>query len=66
MTGGSCTDEVRVKVPSFQNFHFLVWFKIFLRYDIHLYFNSLEVVNNKTFDSFSSCITQDEKESKVL
>ena len=43
MTGRSCTDEVRVKVHSFQKSHFLVWYKIFLIYVIHLCWTSLKL-----------------------
>ena len=46
MIGTSCIDEVWVKVPSFQKSHISLWYKIFLRYVIHLHFNSYEGVND--------------------
>ena len=58
MTGRSCTDEVRVKVPSFQKVTLLLWYEILIRYIVHLCFNWFEVFNN------SSDIRW--KESKVL
>ena len=38
MTSTSCTDEVRVKVPSFQKVTFFLQYKIFHRDFIHLQF----------------------------
>ena len=37
MTGTACTDDTRVKVPSFQNVTFLLQYKIFHRDAIHLF-----------------------------
>ena len=38
MTGTACTDDARVKVPSFQNVTFLLQYEIFHRDAIHLFF----------------------------
>ena len=38
MTGTACTDDARVKVPSFKKSHFLLQYEIFHRDAIHLFF----------------------------
>ena len=44
MTGTSCSDDARVKVPSFQNVTIFLQYEIFHRDAIHLYFCSFEDV----------------------
>ena len=48
ITGRSCQDKVKKKVHSFQKVTLLVWYKLLLKYAIHLYFNKFETVNNSS------------------
>ena len=46
MTGMSCTDHARVKVPSFQKVTFFLQYEIFYRDAIHLYFCLYENISD--------------------
>ena len=45
MTGTSCTDDVGVKVPSFQKVTFFLQYELFHKDAIHLYFCLFEYVS---------------------
>ena len=46
MTGTSCRDDARVKVPSFQKVTFFLQYYIFQRDAVHLYFCLFEDVSD--------------------
>ena len=58
MTGTSCTDDARVKVPPFQKVTFLLQYEKFHRDAIHLYFVCMKI--------FLTAVIKDEHASDDL